>query len=218
MNIDISDLPGNSNMEKAQKKREDRQAKDASMIPVAKGVAQGSVRKRGTLKLSDVFIVQDLSDVLVNLGKNVLVPRLRQLAYEMVDNAARGVFLGEKVEFSASSHRAPRDYNSISRGKVYVNRSESPSTSITTGNGSSAYRFETVEFDDYGKARLVLDSLDDMMEESGVVTIADLYSAAELSCPYTAYYYGWTDISSAKIKFDGDKYWIKFPKVKQIKD
>ena len=43
---------------------------------------------------------------------------------------------------------------------------------------------------------LVLDSLDDMMEESGVVTIADLYSAAELSCPYTAYYYGWTDISS----------------------
>ena len=85
MNIDISDLPGNSNMEKAQKKREDRQVKDASMIPVAKGVAQGSVRKKGTLKLSDVFIVQDLGDVLVNLGKNVLVPRLRQLAYEMVD-------------------------------------------------------------------------------------------------------------------------------------
>ena len=215
MNIDVSDLPGNSNMGKAQKKREERQKRDDSQIPTVKGVAQGSVRKRGSLKLSDVFIVQDLYDVAKNLGKNVLVPRLRQLAYEMVNNAARGVFLGENVEFSTDIRRTPTNYNSISRGKTYINGS---SNAITTGNSTSAYRFETVEFDDYGKARLVLDALDDMMEEAGVVTIADLYSAAELSCPYTAYYYGWTDISSAKIKFDGDKYWIKFPKVKQIKD
>ena len=214
MPIDISNLPGNSNMEKAQKIRDSRQTSD--IVPVQKGVVQGSIRKSKAVHLRDVFIMQDIFSVLGNVGTNLVIPRFRQLAYEIVNNVARGVFLGENVEFSVGKPR-PTNYNSISTGGKSYTRS-SKSTVHTTSSSDGSFHFDTVEFDDYGKAKLVLDALDDMMESAGVVTVGDLYAAAKLSCPFTGWYFGWHDISSVKIKFDGEKYWLKFPPVEQIKD
>lgn len=221
MNINIPDLPGNSNMEKAQKVREARAEVTSTDIsaPAQKGLVKGRIRKRGIVKLSDVFVMQDVASVLVDTGKNVFIPRLRQLMYEIVDNVARGVFLGEAAEFSPRMGRHT-DYQSITKSRVSSSGTKTftrgESSTISTSQQGSGFRFDNVEFDDYGKAKIVLDALDEIIENAGVVTVADLYSVAQISFPFTANYYGWTDISTAKIKTDGQVYWIKFPRVKQL--
>lgn len=217
MKIDISELPGNSNMEKAQHIREARECKtEPEIVKTKRPVVKGHVERRRTVHLSDVFIAQDILDVITNTGKNVVVPRLRQLLYEIVNNAARGIFLGEPVaEFSLTQSRR-RDYNSISSPKTYAapNRID---VSASASNG--AFYSDDVKFDDYGQARIALDILDEIMEDSGVVTISDLYGTVDdRTAPFTGNYYGWTDISSAKIKTDGNRYWIKLPRPRQLKD
>ena len=218
MKIDTSELPGNSNMEKAKRIREEREQKNEPELSTAKRpVVRGHVEKRKTVHLSDVFIAQDVAGVIINTGKNVVVPRLRQLLYEIVNNAARGIFLGEPVaEFSVSPNRK-RDYNSISNTpRSFTNSNR---TDISAASPGGAFYSDDVKFEDYGQARLALDILDEIMEDSGVVTIADLYGTVDdHTAPFTGNYYGWTDISSAKIKTDGNRYWIKLPRPRQLKD
>ena len=95
--------------------------------------------------------------------------------------------------------------------------SQIKATSIVKQRGSNS-KFETIEFDTFGEAQAVLDQLEAILEGAGVVTVADLYNEADITCPFTGNDNGWYDISSAKIASDGNVYWIKLPKPQPIRD
>lgn len=221
MNIDVSNLPGNSNTEKARIRREGAKANNESASKSIT-VTNANVRKPPTrVRLSDILIKQDIVSVAEHVFVNTIMPRLANLAVEVVDGIARGVFLGETTEYSRS-RALPSEHVSYQQyyGKQTVQARKTSNNSFRYGT-----RFDDVIFETFGDAQIVLDKLDDMINETGVVSIADLYSAAEghtinpnLSCPFTGNYYGWTDISKAKVTSDGRVYWIKLPSAREIKD
>ena len=68
-------------------------------------------------------------------------------------------------------------------------------------------------FESRGEAEEVLTRMDELLSTYGVVSIADLYDLAGLTCPYTANNYGWTDIHTAQIVRIRDGYVINMPRV-----
>lgn len=177
-------------------------------------VAKGEIRKKpATTRLSDIFIAQDIKSVGSYVFERVIVPALQNLAVNTINSVARGVFLGEGAINTFNDTKrmgnGHTSYNSMygrTQTKTYI------------GTASSRVSFEELSYDDYGDAQLVLDVLDECIQNSGYATIADLYEASQRTCPYTGEYFGWRDISKARIVQDGDKWWLKMPKAMEIRE
>lgn len=193
----------------------DRKSKDSKATTGPIAVAKGRVKKDSTSrKLSDIFIVEDIETVGSFVLERVVIPALQRLAVDTINSIARGIFMGEGAIGSGNTgSRSPA--NMVSYNSMYDNGAKG---TISRRNTSGDTRFAELMFDSYGEAQLVLDKMDECLADSGVVTIADMYGFADVSCPYTGNYYGWTNISAAKIVADSDGYWIKMPKARQIKD
>lgn len=212
MNINIDDLPGNSNTQKAKEIREIRKNED-DVTPKRKAVAKARVRKQATTtRISDIFVAEDIKSVANHVFSNLIIPRFKVLIVDTITSAARAFFLGESVIDGSSARRDSSGlipYNSIYRTKTTVRSS--------SDQGRSIFRYNDLIFDNYGDARLLLDTLDEMIADSGEVSVSDMYAAVDRSCPYTYEYFGWKNISSAKIVSDTEGYWIKMPRPVQLK-
>ena len=216
MKIDIPDLPGNSNMQKAAQTREERRNED-DVTPKRVAVAKGIVRKsseRSTDISETSFIKQDLHTVTEHVIMNIMMPRVQHLIVDLIDGVARGIFLGENVVSTGS--RGHTNYQGISSVKNPIRQTSNVAV-YQKPRGSNS-QFDTVGFETYGEAKLALDALDEIMQDAGVVTVADLYSVADMSCPYTGNYMGWTNLSTARIESDHNGYWINLPKPRQIQN
>lgn len=214
MNINVNDLPGNSNMQKAQDIREVRRNEDDVTKP-SKAVAKGHIRKTSpATRISDVFVAEDIKSVANHVFSNLIVPRFKVLIVDAISSAARAFFLGESVIDGSAARQSGSGYTPYN--SIYGGVKTTVKTSSSSGYGFQLN--ETIEFDTYGDAKLVLDKMDEMLMDAGEVSISDMYAAADRSCPYTYEYYGWKNISSAKIVLDSSgKYWIKMPKPISLK-
>lgn len=212
MNINIDDLPGNSNTQKAKEIREIRKNED-DVTPKRKAVAKARVRKQATTtRISDIFVAEDIKSVANHVFSNLIIPRFKVLIVDTITSATRAFFLGESVIDGSSARRDNSGlipYNSIYGTKTTVRSS--------SDQGRSIFRYDDLLFDNYGDARLLLDTLDEMIADSGEVSVSDMYAAVDRSCPYTYEYFGWKNISSAKIVSDTEGYWIKMPRPVQLK-
>lgn len=180
-----------------------------------KPVAKGSVRKVSHARITDIFIAQDIKSVWGYVFERVVIPAFQNLAVNTINSIARGVFLGEGSinTFRENSNRPSTGYTPY--GSMY----QGGSTARSSGHRTSGqFQFEELSYDDYGEAQLVLDALDECIENSGYATIADMYTASKLTCPFTGNYYGWKDLSKARIIQEGDKWWLKMPRAIEVKD
>lgn len=183
--------------------------------PIA--VAKGHVKKRSSItKISDIFVAQDIKSVGSFVFERVVVPALQRLAVDTINSVARGIFMGESAIGSGNvGNRSPASHTSYN--SIY-DASQPKATVSSNHRTKGDYQFAELVFDSYGEAQLVLDKMDECLSDAGVVTIADMYQFADVSCPFTGNYYGWHNISTAKIVADSDGYWIKMPKARPVKD
>ena len=59
--------------------------------------------------------------------------------------------------------------------------------------------------------------MDEIMEEYGIVRVADLYDLVGITGDYTDNKYGWTNIRSAEVVRVRDGYKIKMPRAMPIR-
>ena len=209
MKIDIPDLPGNSNIEKS------RQANTTEQNSETKAVAQGRLKtvKRRT-RLSDIFTPEDTSSVASFVFTRLIIPRLQVLAVDTINAVARAIFLGERT--SEPSRKTPGGYTSYQG--YYGGEKKSAAKLSSSKKTKGSFQFQEVIVDSYGDAQLILDRLDEQLDNQGYVSVSDLYEAARLPCPFTGNYYGWENISSARIVTDSDGYLIEMPEPHALKD
>ena len=185
--------------------------KESNVKPVAKG----SIHKAAHVRLTDIFIAQDIKSVWGYVFERVVIPACQNLAVNTINSIARGVFLGEGAinTFRENGNKPTTGYTPY--GSMYQNGSSARAASHKT---PGRFQFDELDYSDYGEAQLVLDALDECIANAGVATIADMYAASDRTCPYTGYYYGWKDISKARIIQEGDRWWLKMPRAIEIKD
>lgn len=172
-------------------------------------VISGSAKpkKKGEMqKFADVFISEDVGNVKSYILMDVLVPAIKKAISDIVTNGIDMILYGE-----TGRTRKGSSGTKVSYGKYYDREPDRRrERSVPSRSG---YDYDDIIFETRGDAEKVLDSMNDIISQYGVVSVLDLYDLADVSTDnYAANKYGWTDISGCKAIRVRDGYILKLPR------
>lgn len=166
-------------------------------------VVTGNVktRKKSEIKkLTDIFLAEDMDRVKSYILFDVVIPGVKKAIQETIN----AVLWGEGSRPTGNTPAAKFNYNNISNAS-YANNRQNIRTRDT-------YGFENITFDNRGDAEQVLDCMSDLIQKYQIASVADLYDLCGITCEYTDYKYGWTDLHGADVLRHRDGFFIKMPK------
>lgn len=186
------------------KSREAARQEEKKVEKVISGSA--SVQKKSELRrFADIFVSEDAGDVKDYLIWDILVPSIRQGLHDMITSVADMVFGKGRTTGSTTSGASRVNYRAYYEPET---RSRPGQTVARTG-----YAFDDIVVDSRGEAETVLQQMDDLIANYGLVSVADLYDLVGINGSYTDNRYGWTNIASAKVIRVPTGYMLKLPKV-----
>ena len=166
-------------------------------------------KKNELRKLSDVFISEDAANVKSYIFMDVLVPAIKKAISDIIVNGIDMILYGESGRTKRSS-----DASRVSYRSYYDRKDESPSTTRTR----SGYSYDDVVVETRGEAEAVRTRLEEIVDEYGRVSVADLYDLVGVTGNYTDNNYGWTNVRNVEIiRVYGGGYMLKMPKAIPIK-
>lgn len=170
-------------------------------------VGSAKSKKKGEIqKFADVFISEDVHNVKTYIFLEVIVPAVKKAISDVVTNGIDMILYGGSGKTGKNSVTTKVTY-----GKYY-NNSEPKRTQHRTG-----FDFDNIVFENRGDAESVLDAMNEIISQYGVVSIGDLYDLADVSTDnFTVNKYGWNDIRGCKTVRVRDGYVLKLPKAKHI--
>lgn len=176
---------------------------------VEKVIAKSATTKKNDLRrLTDTFISEDAANVKTHIWTDILVPSIKKAISEIVTDGIDMVLYG-----NTKPKRGDKSYT----GRVVYNRyfEDDRREPRRSESGHSANRFdhEDIVFETRGDAEIVRDTMIDLADTYNFVTVADMYDAAGLIAPHTAYNYGWRNVRSAEaVRLRDGRYTLKLPR------
>ena len=173
------------------------------MTPIVKG----NVEKKETLgrKVLSTFIHEDKESVMEYAIMDVVVPKLKEAALDVVNGALSMLFYGE-----------------ARNGRVNYNKTTTSSASFRTQERRD-YHGESNRSDSDGiilesraDAIAVLNQLRDLITDYDRATVADYYDLVGMSSKFTDNNFGWTNLDSAYISNVRGGYTIILPKARAL--
>ena len=191
------------------KSKEAQKEGAASSDKKVEKVISGSAKpkKKGEMqKFADVFISEDVGNVKSYILMDVLVPAIKKAISDIVTNGIDMILYGE-----TGRTRKASSGTKVSYGKYYDREPDRRRDRSISSRGG--YDYDDIVFESRGDAEKVLDSMNDIISQYGVVSVLDLYDLADVSTDnYAANKYGWTDISGCKAIRVRDGYILKLPR------
>lgn len=196
-----------ANSHKSKEELKENSLPEKKVEKVISGSAK--VKKKGEIeKFTDVFISEDISNVKSYIMMDVLVPAVKKAISDIVTNGIDMILYGESGRTKRNSS-ATR----VSYGKVYDR--EVDSRKDYRSNIRNDY--DDILFENRGDAEAVLDAMNDIIGQYGVVSVLDLYDLAEVSTNnHTCNKYGWRNITGAKAVRVREGYVLKLPKASPL--
>lgn len=176
-------------------------------------VVTGSVKvkkKNGVTKFADTFISEDIHNVKSYVITDVLIPSIKRAISEMVTNGIDMILYGST---GGRSKRSSADRVSY---RNYYDRRDDYSYRDRDRVRTSPYSFDDIVLDSRGEAEEVLARMDELIDQYGIVSVADLYDLVGVSGNYTDNKYGWTNIRNAEPIRVRDGYMLRLPKALPI--
>lgn len=167
-------------------------------------VVNGKVKSKKKNKFADTFISEDAASVKEYIIFDVLIPAAKNAISDMVTTGIQMMLYGEvrgtsktkgsKVSYSKYyDDRRDRDYDRRSRTRA-------------------GYDYDEIILESRAEAEEVLNSMDELLERYGLVSIADLYDLVGITGNYTDNKYGWTNLRHASVQRLRDGYLLKLPR------
>ena len=168
-------------------------------------IAKGKTKKKSEVKkFADTFIAEDITSVKDYILMEVLLPAAKKAISDIVTNGIDMILYGETR--SKSKSRESR----VSYTKYYDRDRDYDRPSRTRGR--YGYDYDDIILDTRKEAEEVLDRMDDLIDNYGMVSVADLYDLVGVSGNYTDNKYGWTNLRNADVQRVRDGYLLKLPK------
>lgn len=175
---------------------------------VVKGKVQ-TKKKSEFGKMADIFISEDAVNVKSYIFMDVLVPAIKKAISDIVTDGIDMILYGGTGHGKRSSKADKISYrNYYDRDRDRYSRNDTRTR--------SGYGYDDVILESRGEAEDVLTRMDELMDEYGMVSVADLYDLVGISCNYTDNNYGWTNIRNAEVVRVRNGYMIKMPKALPI--
>ena len=175
-------------------------------------VVRGAVKtrkKNGLEKAKSAIFSEDAANIKSYVVMDVLIPALKKAISDVVTNGIEILLYGESGRTRRNSPSG-----SISYRNFYDRRDDgSRRLNPPVRNG---YDLNDIVLETRGEAEDVLARMDELVEQYGVVSVADLYDLVGITGNYTDNKYGWTNIRNAEPIRVRDGYLLKLPKVTTI--
>lgn len=164
--------------------------------PIAKGK---KLNKKKTLseKFSDAFITNDIETVKSYIALHVIVPAIKNLVVDIIENTVEMFFLdGAKPSAKSKIQR------SVLGNIEYYKISDSTNGTVvkkSTGNFRTRNDLRYVVFDTEDQATSVLAEIYDLVKDYGYATVKDLYKMAQMTDTVGKWpleSYGWDSIEA----------------------
>lgn len=174
-------------------------------------VVTGNVKQRkksGLAKAGSIFVPGDVESVKSYILMDVLVPSIKRAISDIVCNGVN-MLLGEPSRGKSGSPGAKVAYR-----QYYQDRDER--ASYNRPRAQAQYSYDDIVFETRGDAEEVLYRMEELLERFDVVSVADLFDMAGISCQYTDNKYGWTDLRNAHVEHVRDGYIISLPRATSL--
>ncbi len=194
----MEDYKPNSNRFKEEQKEKEREKRVQKVV-----TGKVITKKNGTRSFMNEFISEDAKNVKTYVFGEVLIPAIKKALADIVTDGINIILYGESRGGSRRSTADRVSYSSYS--KDYRTRD-------SRGGLGSGYSYDDIVLATRGEAQEVLDTMDEIMSNYGLVRVTDLYDLVGVTGSYTDNKYGWTNIQSAEIVRVRDGYMIKLPR------
>lgn len=175
-------------------------------------VVSGAVKQRkktGLSRAASTFMPGDVDSVKSYILMDVLVPSVKRAISDIVCNGIN-MLLGEPTRGKGGNSGAAK----VSYRQYY--RDPDDRRDYARPRAQAQYSYDDIIFDDRGDAEEVLYRMEELLERFEVVSVADLFDMAGISCNYTDNKYGWTDLRSAHVERVRDGYVIRLPRATSL--
>lgn len=191
--------------------KEEQKASPIESKKVEKVVSKtAKIKKKSELiKLKDVFISEDVSNVKTYIISDVLIPAAKKAIYDIITNGIDMILYGGSGRSKSKSNVDRVSYRSYY--ETSKDRFGSNSVSATRG-----FEYDDIIFESRGEAEAVRTQMNEIIDQYGYVTVADLYDMADLTAPFTSNRYGWTSVRNADIGRVRDGYVLKLSRAMPI--
>lgn len=189
---------------KASNEKPARKEKELKPLPNKNAVKKKSRGKR----LKEAIFGEDIQNVPEYVLYDVLIPALKKLFVDSVNNALGMALFGEV------RGRRREGQSHVSMSSVYEGRSEG-----RFGSGRSARarnKVNDIIFDTRNDAEYVLDQLIDLVDEYGSASLQDLYYIIGTDSAHTDANWGWTNLRGAAVVAVAEGYILDMPPIKAL--
>ena len=178
-------------------------------------VVKGDVKtkkKSELYKIANSIVAEEAKDVKDYVIYDVLVPVIKDTISDLIKGTIDMLLYGKVSGRSSSRHGG--NYSRVSYRDYYDDRRSGRRDDDRRNTRALRYSYDDLTFDHREDAEEVLSSMDDIIEQYDVVTVADLFDLAGVSGNgYTDQNYGWTNLSAASVmRTRTNEYIIKLPR------
>lgn len=199
----MSDYLPNSN----KYKKEQAEVEKKKVSKVVRGKVR-TKKKSEMSKLGDIFIAEDIRNVGSYAFMDVLVPAIKDAVYNIVSDGISMMLFGSTGGKHKRSTAERVSYNRYYDDRRGGRREERPR--------SRGYSFDDIVLDTRVEAEEVLSAMEDIRDQYGMVTVADLNDLVGVTGQYTDNKYGWTSLRTAEVVHVRDGYMLKLPRAVPI--
>ena len=180
---------------------------DKKLEKVVSGEAK-TRKKSEVKKFANIFVPEDVENVKSYILIDVIVPGIKNA----IADAVSIMLFGEAGRLGGRNNKGSR----ASYQRYYDDRRDDR-RDYGRPRAVSGFDYDDIVFDTRGDADLVLDQMESAIHQYSLVSVADLYDLAGITCrSYTANKYGWTDLRGAKVVRVRDGYILELPRTVQI--
>lgn len=185
-------------------------AEQTPMAPVVTGKAVVKKKSEGKKFMESLF-QGDITHIGDSIMDNVLIPALKDLIWNTVERAVKGIMWGD---FSSSGRSSDR--NSVPARQVDFTRysDRRRRDDYRDSSRDDIYDYGEIFLEDRRDAEAVLDRVYELLDRYQWVSVAQLYELAGLRGRYTDHNYGWRDKDRRDIYITTTRggYLIKMPR------
>lgn len=194
----------------SQRSREEK--RDAPQEKKVEKVISGTTKRRkknGFVKLADTFLQNDVHSVWDYVIDEILIPAAKRTFTDAVHNSVDMLIHGETRSRDSGRGSSTR----AAYYSYYDTKSDRRSSRVSTRPRSrSSYGFDDVVFDNRGDCEEVLDRMDEIIQASGVVSVAEYLEMAGYDPDPPDWKYGWDSLRGAVIRRVAEGYMISMPR------
>lgn len=160
-------------------------------------------------KMHDAFISQDFKSAASGVVQDTFVPMTKRLMADLFSNLVNRILFGSNAPKAGSSIFGSGSSWRYSGQNINYSSFSQPSTASST---PSIPNYNEITLSDRGDAERVLDTLQEMLDRYGSVSIADLYETVGIPTISTHYNYGWKSLKGADVESFRGEFLVKLPR------